>query len=56
MRGVGKELFSRLNQIYYWKSFRKTHENYNYLQLTLVNKTGNFSQKIIKVQGLIKLS
>jgi len=30
---VGKEFLSRINQIYYWRLFCKTHEHYNYLQL-----------------------
>ncbi len=31
---VRKELLSRINWIYCWRSFSKTHEHYNYLQLT----------------------
>jgi hypothetical protein len=43
-----KELLSRINWIYYWRSFCRTRECYNYLQLIKFNKINTKLQKIIK--------
>jgi hypothetical protein len=45
LRNIRKELLSRINRIYYLRSFYTTHEHYNYLQLI---KTEKYLQKIIK--------
>jgi len=36
-KDVKKAVLSRINQIYCWRYFSKTHEHYNYLQLPHFN-------------------
>ncbi len=45
---IRKELLSRINQIHYWKSFCKTHENCNYLQLIKLIELETYLRKIVK--------
>jgi hypothetical protein len=45
---VRKELLSRINPIYYGRSFCKTHDHYSYLQFVQINTKGKLFSKYIK--------
>ncbi len=45
---------SRINQVYYWRSFCTTHEHYNYSQLIKLIKMESIYDRQLRIASLIK--
>ncbi len=45
---------SKINRVYYWRSFCTTHEHYNYLQLIKLIIMESINNRYLRMASLIK--